>query len=186
MMTSYFRGWLTSGLTTPSPATTAAATTNADTADVPTLTRESPPPDAEDEGSDTETERGRDDDDSPPAFPSLNSAQRVQQQPMAASNPLPKVLIDTQLMPPPPVPASRPSGVNRATPGSLAVPPTTTKRPTPAAKKREKVALAPGHSPMDWANLKSSGQDLRVSSDRPEHLFVILTDDHAADRVFTP
>ncbi|EED78025.1 predicted protein, partial [Postia placenta Mad-698-R] len=29
---------------------------------------------------------------------------------------------------------------------------------------RGKVALAPGHGPLDWANLKKSGQDLRVRS----------------------
>lgn len=28
-------------------------------------------------------------------------------------------------------------------------------------KKSRKVALAPGHSPLDWAALKSSGKDLR-------------------------
>ncbi|KIY64834.1 cytochrome b5 [Cylindrobasidium torrendii FP15055 ss-10] len=33
---------------------------------------------------------------------------------------------------------------------------TTTKK-----TKRSKIALAPGHSPLDWANLKASGEDLR-------------------------
>ncbi|EIM91528.1 cytochrome b5 [Stereum hirsutum FP-91666 SS1] len=42
-------------------------------------------------------------------------------------------------------------------------PPTTLKPPTLSPKKREKVALAPGHSSLDWASLKSSGADLRVS-----------------------
>ncbi|KAJ1956376.1 hypothetical protein EC988_001380 [Linderina pennispora] len=32
---------------------------------------------------------------------------------------------------------------------------------TTAGRVRHKVALAPGHSPMDWARLKSSGEDLR-------------------------
>ncbi|KAI0300780.1 cytochrome b5 [Russula brevipes] len=43
-------------------------------------------------------------------------------------------------------------------------PPTTTKPPTQLSKtkKREKVILAPGHSPLDWAALKSSGTDLRA------------------------
>jgi hypothetical protein len=47
---------------------------------------------------------------------------------------------------------------------SLMPPPTTTKPPTQLSKskKREKVVLAPGHSPLDWAALKSSGTDLRV------------------------
>lgn len=142
-----------------STSSLASATEEGSKSDVPTVTRESPPPDEDDEGSATETEREpEDDDDSPPAFPSLNSAQRVQQGSVAASSPLPKVLTDAQLMPPPAIPSGRLLGLNRPGPGSLAVPPTTTKRPS---KKREKVVLAPGHSPMDWANLKASGRDLR-------------------------
>jgi hypothetical protein len=31
------------------------------------------------------------------------------------------------------------------------------------AKRLIKVPLAPGHSSLDWARLKSSGKDLRVS-----------------------
>lgn len=148
--------------TTTTPQSSATTVTQSSDSIVPIVTRESPQPDDDDEGSDTETEQDRgEDDDSPPAFPSLNSAQRVQQ-PAARPNSLPKVLTDTQLMPPPAIPASRLPGAARAAPGSLAVPPTTTKRPTPPSKKREKVALAPGHSPMDWANLKASGADLRV------------------------
>ncbi|EPT01683.1 hypothetical protein FOMPIDRAFT_1023161 [Fomitopsis schrenkii] len=41
------------------------------------------------------------------------------------------------------------------------VPPTTTKPPPKPSAKRGKVMLAPGHGPLDWANLKKSGQDLR-------------------------
>ncbi|PFH47944.1 hypothetical protein AMATHDRAFT_66474 [Amanita thiersii Skay4041] len=94
-------------------------------------------------------------------------------------------LSDTELMPPPPLPIRAPGGgLPRPIPtrtqlnvgNTLAVPPTTTKPPTTlptstgtksttngnfSGKKREKVALAPGHSPLDWANLKASGQDLR-------------------------
>jgi hypothetical protein len=131
------------------------------TPEVPSLNRISPPP-SDDDGEATETEQDKAD-DSPPAFPSLNSAQRVKTQ----KNP--SILTDTQLMPPPPFPglAVRTPGVpSRAAPSgpsSLAVPPTTTKVPAKPSKKREKVALAPGHSPLDWAALKSSGQDLRVS-----------------------
>ncbi|KAI8322292.1 cytochrome b5 reductase [Martensiomyces pterosporus] len=33
--------------------------------------------------------------------------------------------------------------------------------PNNGQRVRKKVALAPGHSPMDWARLKASGQDLR-------------------------
>ncbi|CAO3674881.1 unnamed protein product [Umbelopsis ramanniana] len=32
---------------------------------------------------------------------------------------------------------------------------------TKQPKRRQKVILEPGHSPLDWARLKSSGQDLR-------------------------
>jgi hypothetical protein len=162
-MASYFLNWLASGSTntTQTELTTDPQPTSAS---VPTLTRHSPQPDEhDDEGSDTETERDREDDDSPPAFPSLNSAQRAKSQPSSTtpSNILPKILTDSQRMPPPPIPANRllvPPRTN--TLGSLAVPLTTTKRPS--SKKRGQVALAPGHSPMDWANLKSSGRDLRV------------------------
>lgn len=48
-----------------------------------------------------------------------------------------------------------------AAPASLSLPPSTTVKPNPAIKKRQKVALAPGCSPLDWAKLKSSGKDLR-------------------------
>lgn len=131
------------------------------TPEVPSLNKISPPP-SDDEGEATETEQDNAD-DSPPAFPSFNSAQRVKTQKT------PSILTDTQLMPPPPFPglAVRTPGVpSRAAlsgSSSLAVPPTTTKAPVKPSKKREKVALAPGHSPLDWAALKSSGQDLRVS-----------------------
>ncbi|KAF8150022.1 cytochrome b5-like heme/steroid binding domain-containing protein [Crassisporium funariophilum] len=146
-MTSYLRSWLYSG--------TVIADT--DSLPVPTVELISPPPsDDEENGEDTETEH---DDDSPPAFPSLNSAQR-----MKTTQP-PRVLTDSQLMPPPPMPslAVRQPGVpkTRSSPSTLAVPPTTTKAPVKPSKKREKVALAPGHSPLDWAALKSSGEDLR-------------------------
>lgn len=33
---------------------------------------------------------------------------------------------------------------------------------TKQPKRRQKVILEPGHSPLDWARLKSSGKDLRV------------------------
>ncbi|KAG6886701.1 hypothetical protein C0992_002755 [Termitomyces sp. T32_za158] len=138
-MTSYFRDWLTGAV-----------------APAPTLNRVSPPPEDNDEGSDTVTEG---DDDTPPAFPSLNSAQRVQSS-------TPRILTDSQLMPPPPLPQ-----LAQRTPGSHLVAPSTnpsstltvletTQRPAKPSRNR-KVALAPGHSPLDWANLKTSGKDLR-------------------------
>ena len=123
---------------------------------------------AEDE-DDTETVHG-DEDDAPPAFPAANSAQRA----ASGLGPVSRVLTDTQLMPPPPIPslAVRRPGVASSS-NSLSVPPissssllvpaTTTKPPT-SPSKRAKVALAPGHGPLDWANLKKSGQNLRVRS----------------------
>ena len=42
---------------------------------------------------------------------------------------------------------------------TLGLPPSTNK--PPIKKSREKVALAPGFGPLDWAALKSSGSDLR-------------------------
>lgn len=140
-MTSYLRSWLTTGMS----ARDRKSSTDPDSD--PSLPTISPPSDDED-GSDTETEQHN---DSPPAFPSLLSAQRMQ-----SSESTSTFLTDAQRMPPPPLP--QPFRRNLGT-SSLAVPPTTDKRPP---KKREKVALAPGHSPLDWANLKVSGRDLRV------------------------
>ncbi|KAF9533919.1 cytochrome b5-like heme/steroid binding domain-containing protein [Crepidotus variabilis] len=148
-MTSYLRSWLYSGTS----SSAAAGSGHDDTSlDVPTLARISPPPDdEEDEGDETETER---DNDLPPAFPALNSAQRMK------SSSVPKFLTDSQLMPPPPPPslAIRQPGVPASS--SLAVPTRTEKAPT-KSKKGKKVELAPGYGPLDWAALKSSGVDLR-------------------------
>ncbi|KAI0925637.1 hypothetical protein AcW1_008018 [Taiwanofungus camphoratus] len=148
-MTSYLRNWLFA----QTPESTNSPTP-------PTIVESSPPPDEEDD--DTDTIHGGDDfDDTPPSFPNLNSAQRLapSQQAVAA---VPRILTDAQLMPPPPLPslANRRAGVP-STVGSLAVPPTTTKPPPKPSAKRGKVALGPGHGPLDWANLKKSGQDLR-------------------------
>jgi len=136
-MTTYLRTWFT-GLSAP-------GTTNASLDSEFTTPTISPPSD-EEAGSDTETEQH---DDSPPAFPSLLSAQRMKSS-------APTILTDAQRMPPPPLPQI--AQCNLPTTSSLAVPLTTTKRPP---KKREKVSLAPGHSPLDWASLKASGRDLR-------------------------
>lgn len=153
-MTSYLRSWLSTGTSALEYISSSA----------PSVQKVSPPPSEDGDGDDTETER--DDDDSPPAFPSLNSAQRVG----SSKSSIPTILTDSQLMPPPPVPslAVRQPGVSNArssnansNSNSLAVPPTTTKIP-PKPKKSAKVALAPGHSPLDWAALKASGTDLRV------------------------
>ncbi|TFK74157.1 cytochrome b5 [Pluteus cervinus] len=154
-MTSYLRNWWTGSIPIAEPSTTAS---------IPTIERLSPPPEDDDDGSKTEGED--DDDDSPPAFPSLSSAQRVQ---TSKSN-IPTILSDSALMPPPPLPqlANRVPGVPairlsapQSASSSLALPPTTTKAPVKLGKKRGKVALAPGFGPLDWANLKASGGDLR-------------------------
>ncbi|KAJ7126846.1 cytochrome b5-like heme/steroid binding domain-containing protein [Mycena epipterygia] len=140
-MTSYLKSWLTGA-----PA--------AATPDIPTFLQVSPPP-SDDDGEDTETEQ---DDDSVPAFPALNSAQR------AASSKPPRILSDSALMPPPPAPslATRTPGVSaKPSSSSSLLVPATTQRPPKPSKKRAMVALAPGHSPLDWAALKSSGADLR-------------------------
>ena len=131
-------------------------------------------PELDDDSADTITIKGPDDDeydDTPPAFPALNSAQRAATSSSSRSNGPPKILSDKAagLMPPPPIPglAKRTPGVPATTSGSLFVPPTsntltlptsTTKRP----KVSRKVQLAPGHGALDWANLKNSGRDLRV------------------------
>ncbi|KZT01425.1 cytochrome b5 [Laetiporus sulphureus 93-53] len=124
----------------------------------------------DDVDDDSETVHGGDElDDSPPSFPSLNSVQRLSPGPnKQASDNIPRILTDAQLMPPPPVPslANRRPGTSTSSAmfsgsNSLAVPLTTTKPPLKPTAKRGKVALAPGHGPLDWANLKKSGQDLR-------------------------
>ncbi|KAK0204955.1 cytochrome b5 [Desarmillaria ectypa] len=142
-MAAYLRSWLT-----PQPAPSLSPLPAPEICTVsPSL--------SDDDGDDDDTETARDL-DVPPAFPSRDSAQRAQ------TSSIPKILSDTALMPPPPLPqlAVRTPGVARAS-SSLAVPPTTTKSLVRPSTKREKVALAPGHSPLDWAKLKSSGEDLR-------------------------
>lgn len=115
-----------------------------------------------DDGSQTATEN---DDDSPPAFPALNSVQRAAASTPAKDSPSLAILRDSLLMPPPPVPApaSRVPGGSqsnsRPAASSLLAPLATTQKP---AKPSRKVALAPGFGPLDWAKLKSSGEDLRV------------------------
>ena len=157
-MASYLKSWLYA----QSPDPTAS--------NVPSI--ETSPPAVEDD-DDSETVHG--DDDVPPAFPAVNSAQRAASGSGTQVGAVPRILTDAQLMPPPPAPslAARRPGVSGATSigNSLAVPsassstllpPPTTTKPPPKPAKRAKVALAPGHGPLDWANLKKSGQDLRV------------------------
>lgn len=163
-MTSYLRSWLYTGSSTIQDKES--------TLPVPAIERFSPPPDDDGDGEETERET----DDRPPAFPALNSAQR------ASSPRLPAGLSDSQLMPPPPSLPSltlRQSGISSSPSSSssnlLAVPPRTEKLPPKPSKKRGKVALAPGHGPLDWAALKSSGSDLRASHPLLPFLIAIFT-----------
>ncbi len=93
------------------------------------------------------------DDDLPPAFPAIGSAQRISLTPSTLMPP--PSSIPAPRIPGPPVPSSS---------SSLMPPPSTTRPPTQLSKSknRAKVVLAPGHSPLDWAALKNSGADLRV------------------------
>lgn len=157
-MTSYIRSWLSYNSTPDSVST-------------PPILSVVPPPSNDD--SDDDTVKGENaDDDEPPAFPSLNSAQRLEARPkISPPAQMPRILTDSERMPPPPLLSlssrtpgvvsstsantlAAPSGVN-----SLLVPTATTKAPSKKASR--KVALAPGHGPLDWANLKKSGVDLR-------------------------
>ena len=116
---------------------------------------------------------GRDDstdEDAPPQFPLPDSAQRSRAKTTTTTTmdpPLPTFEIDEPEPDEdededdgPPTPRANPRSLPSTTP-TLPLPPTTTTRPNPAIKKRQKVALAPGCSPLDWAKLKSSGKDLR-------------------------
>jgi len=158
-MTSYLRSLFSLGTETAASSSDPPSNKSFDS-DVPEIREVSPQP--SDDDSDTVGE-----DDRPPAFPALGSAQRAASS--SSSNAMiPRVLTDSELMPPPPPPslANRQPGISsRSVPSSasssLVVPLTTTKRPTLSPKKRQQVVLAPGHSPLDWAGLKSSGADLR-------------------------
>jgi len=156
-MSSYLRSWFAPVPAAPPPPP------------VPEILEHEPELD-DDSDTDTITIKVDDDnyDDTPPAFPALNSSQRASSP--SRSNGLPRILSNRAvgLMPPPPVPglAKRTPGVPSSTRGSLSVPSTpntlalptsTTKRP----KVSRKVQLAPGHGALDWANLKNSGRDLR-------------------------
>lgn len=136
VMSSYLRSWLPSLSLQSSPAPATEEEESPTTPTNPSLFVQNP------------------DDDSPPAFPAIESAQRIS-------------LAPSTLMPPPPIPAGtlRIPGAPAPSSSSSLMPPPSTKRPPTQlskSKKREKVVLAPGHSPLDWAALKSSGADLRV------------------------
>ncbi|KAF9787456.1 cytochrome b5 [Thelephora terrestris] len=153
-MASYLRSWFTSVPAAPP---------------VPNIEEHEP---ESDDDADTITIKADDDDydDTPPAFPALNSAQRAATSFPSQSNGPPRILSDKAavLMPPPPVPvlARRIPGVPATTSSSLSIPltPNTLTLPTSTTKRvkaSKKVQLAPGHGALDWANLKNSGKDLR-------------------------
>lgn len=121
-----------------------------------------------------------DDDDTPPSFPALNSAQRAG----GAASSLPPLRPSYSSMPPPPIPTRNPrfqnpsqwsapsaGGRNRLAPvgaGASGVAagnglslPNRRGGSSSAPKKSRKVVLEPGHSPLDWARLQKSGMDLR-------------------------
>jgi hypothetical protein len=168
-MTTAFRSWLSSGATLLSSK---ATDTEFDEPTVQGLVD-----DDADDGEETE----REDDDRPAAFPAPNSAQRATASLTAAPTSVSRSAIPAIVSTSPftenkaaalsihPLPdhslATRTPGVTTVAPRSggntLMLPPTTLKPPTKPAK-REKVALAPGFGPLDWANLKSSGADLKV------------------------
>ena len=168
-MSSYLRSWFTSAPATPPP--------------VPEIEEHEPEPD--DDDADAITIKGDDDnyDDTPPAFPAVNSPQRAAASSSHRPSEPPRILSNRVAgsMPPPPVPrfAKRTPGVPSttpnllsipSTPNTLTLPTTTTKRP----KVSKKVQLAPGHGALDWANLKNSGKDLRVCH-QPSSLSHLLT-----------
>ncbi|KAG8816308.1 hypothetical protein FRC17_000369 [Serendipita sp. 399] len=142
-MTTYFRNWLLGVPTQVEPEIKPKQASEA-----PEIEVVEP---QEEDGNDSDDGY---DTDRPPAFPAINSPQRASG-PSKTAN----VQRTAGLMAPPPVPIriSGASSSTAATSSNTLAPLTTTK----VVKKSRKVALAPGHSTLDWANLKSSGADLR-------------------------
>lgn len=120
-------------------------------------------------GSFNDEDDDNDHDDTPPAFPALNSIQRSTRDNAPTILPPRSPSPDTLRMPPPPLPSLKSltrAGLNAPTSSNSLLPPPSTVQRMPntntKSKARAKVALTPGHSPLDWARLKSSGEDLRV------------------------
>ncbi|KAH8090454.1 cytochrome b5 [Filobasidium floriforme] len=127
------------------------------------------------------------DEDAPPQFPLPDSAQRSR---ASGTTETPVPTFEIEVDEPedeedeydgPPTPRagakSLPATSVAAVPASLPLPPSTTTKPNPAIKKRQKVALAPGCSPLDWAKLKSSGKDLRGPCAAPGFGYLRVTMD---------
>jgi len=136
------------------------------------------------------------DNDTPPSFPAMNSAQRAGGGGgVWSSLGMPPPLIPIRNMAPPPVPSRNPKNQNPSMWSRPAAP-----NPNSAARSRLQVVgagasgvaagnglslpkrdggsggsssksrmvlLEPGHSPLDWARLQKSGIDLRVASSPP-------------------
>ncbi|KAM3582463.1 hypothetical protein VKS41_005107 [Umbelopsis sp. WA50703] len=56
---------------------------------------------------------------------------------------------------------------------------------TPQPKRRQKVILEPGHSPLDWARLKSSGKDLRGVAELKRYTLEEVREHRAQDDAWT-
>ncbi|KAG2359382.1 cytochrome b5-like heme/steroid binding domain-containing protein [Suillus spraguei] len=153
---SYLRGWFSLDTSSSSTGVEPSDSYPNQSLSVPELNEE------DDDGSDTAGE-----DDIPPAFPAINSVQRAAASPLSSDSSrglsIPKVLTDAALMPPPPVPSlvTRQPGVPPPQSSSFLLAPMTTIQPPKRSSGRDKVALAPGFGPLDWGNLKASGQNLR-------------------------
>ncbi|KAJ1307242.1 hypothetical protein OPQ81_001355 [Rhizoctonia solani] len=169
-MSSYLRSWL-APIVEPSPPASESGKDNGDAADEDD---DAPPPFPLPNSIQRSSGSGQ-----PPSITTTLDTAPTPGGPAAQQrSPSP----DSKRMPPPRLPAVRlpnvstngllasNSGSQRGntislpTNGGLALPPSTTKRMpnvNTKGKARAKVALAPGHSPLDWANLKSSGADLR-------------------------
>ncbi|KIW07245.1 uncharacterized protein PV09_02101 [Verruconis gallopava] len=100
----------------------------------------------------------------PPCFPAMNSAQRAGASTLSKPPTLKPLSNGGGLMAPPPRPnPSRPvtgplpNRGSLSTSNALSTPQT---RAVKAPNPRQKVLLQPGHSPLDWANLKRSGANL--------------------------
>ena len=142
-MTSYLQSWWT-GTSTNEPEAALEQPQEPVKIEIDIIPPQ-PEEEEEDDGYDT---------DKPPAFPALNSIQRASTSNEATKTTQPAR--NAGLMLPPPVPGR----VSSSGSGSSLAPPQTTTKPP---KKSRKVTLAPGHSTLDWAALKESGEDLRVS-----------------------
>ena len=173
-MSAYLRSWFAGSSSTESSIPETESTLHSQSPEVQVNVSEH---------NEQESDAESDVTDTPPAFPALNSVQRLGSASKTKDANIPDILkrdsglphkglpslpsknalrvpgvpsqgsLGAGLMPPPTISAS----------GTLTLPLSTTKKPPSAKKLREKVALAPGFGPLDWAALKSSGADLRVS-----------------------